>query len=114
MPRTPLIHLMTVLAVAGCAQVASAQAPPASAPRLDQPAPLGHQYNCPPGVDPKDAPLLGESETSGSGGTLSEQLSHSRGVVCPPKGIDPSIVETPPESGTLRVIPPPHGDVVPK
>lgn len=114
MRGTLLVYIGSVIA-AGIAQGAFAQAPPApSNPTADKTAPLAAQYNCPPGVDPKAAPLLGERETSGSGGTLSEQLSASRGVVCPPKGVDPGIVEPPPEGGTLRVIPPPHGEAVPK
>ncbi|MGZ9088347.1 MAG: hypothetical protein ACXW3Q_06415 [Rhodoplanes sp.] len=38
---------------------------------------------------------------------MSRQLSESEGVVCPPAGVDPGMVEQPPSSGTLRVIPPP-------
>lgn len=115
MRRTPFICLITAAFIAGTAQAASAQAPPVPAnPTKDKAAPLAQQYNCPPGVDPRKAPLLGEDETSGSGGTLSEQLSESRGIVCPPRGIDPGIVEPPPAGGTLRVIPPPQGSVIPK
>ena len=116
MRRLPFIELIAVAFVVGVTtQAVSAQAPPAPAsPTLDKTVPLEQQYSCPPGVDPKNAPLLGESETSGSGGTLSEQLAESRGIVCPPNGVDSGIVERPPGGGTLRVIPPPDSDVVPK
>jgi hypothetical protein len=80
---------------------AAARAPPASRP------------DCPPGVDPDRAPTLGgPSGTTGSGDnssgdSLSSRLSYSRGVVCPPAGIDPDIVEPPPAGGVLNVVPPP-------
>ncbi|MBK5961814.1 hypothetical protein CCR97_26925, partial [Rhodoplanes elegans] len=47
------------------------------------------------------------SGTTGSAGTLSDQLAHSRGVVCPPAAADSGIVEPPPAGGALKVIPPP-------
>ena len=115
MREKPFVFLITAAFIAGTAQAASAQAPPAPAgPTADKAAPLAQQYNCPPGVDPRKAPLLGENEASGSGGTLSEQLAESGGIVCPPRGVDPGIVEPPPAGGTLRVIPPPQGNVLPK
>ena len=64
------------------------------------------RLNCPPGVDERKAPAVG-GETTGSGGNLSRSLSESEGVVCPPAGVDPGIVEHPPPGGSLRVIPPP-------
>jgi hypothetical protein len=69
--------------------------------------------NCPPGVS---SPPLGSNDSR----PLSEQLSESKGVICPPAGIDPDLATTPPPgSGKITVIPPPGtpgGDpkVVPK
>ena len=57
---------------------------------------------CPPGVG-ADAPTIGK-ETSKP---LSDQLAESKGVICPPAGIDPEIRVRPPEGGALQVIPPP-------
>jgi hypothetical protein len=57
-------------------------------------------------------------ETTGSA-NLSDQLSRSKGVICPPAGIDPGISAPPVGVGRTPVIPPPGtpgGDpgIVPK
>ena len=72
--------------------------------------------DCPPGVGSAAPPAPGLSETTGS---LSEQLSESKGVICPPAGIDPGISVPPIGGGRTPVIPPPGtpgGDqsIVPK
>jgi hypothetical protein len=69
---------------------------------------------CPPGAG-RDAPTVGK-ETDKS---LSDQLAQSKGVICPPAGVDPGMRQPPPEGGTMKVIPPPgspggNPDVVPK
>ena len=57
---------------------------------------------CPPGTG-RDAPTIGkDSERS-----LSDQLAQSKGVICPPTGVDPGMRQPPPEGGTMKVIPPP-------
>jgi hypothetical protein len=61
-------------------------------------------------------PTLGE--TTGSA-PLSDQLSQSKGIICPPAGIDPGIAAPPVGGGRTPVIPPPGtpgGDpsIVPK
>jgi hypothetical protein len=56
--------------------------------------------DCPPGIKP--AP----SETTGAA-TLSDQLSQSKGVICPPAGVDPGVQAPPLANGRMRVIPPP-------
>jgi hypothetical protein len=57
---------------------------------------------CPPGAG-RNAPTVGkESER-----TLSDQLAQSKGVICPPAGVDPQMHQTPPEGGAMKVIPPP-------
>jgi hypothetical protein len=46
---------------------------------------------------------------------LSDQLSPSKGVICPPPGIDPDISVPPTGGGKTRVIPPPGtsgGDLI--
>jgi hypothetical protein len=57
---------------------------------------------CPPSAG-RDAPTVGKRD----GKTLSEQLAQSKGVICPPAGIDLEMRQAPPEGGTLRVLPPP-------
>ena len=57
---------------------------------------------CPPGTG-SNAPTVGKDQ----GRSLSDQLAQSKGVICPPAGVDPEMRQTPPEGGTLKVIPPP-------
>ena len=57
---------------------------------------------CPPGAG-RDAPTVGKE----SGRTLSDQLAQSKGVICPPAGVDPEMRKAPPEGGAMKVIPPP-------
>jgi hypothetical protein len=57
---------------------------------------------CPPSAG-RDAPTVGKPDDK----TLSEQLAQSKGVICPPAGVDPEMRQAPPEGGTLRVLPPP-------
>jgi hypothetical protein len=58
---------------------------------------------CPPVVDKGEPPTVGQ----GSSGPLSDKLARSKGVICPPAGVDPEIQVTPPGGGRLKVIPPP-------
>ena len=39
--------------------------------------------------------------------TLSDQLAESKGVICPPAGVDPGITAPPVGGGRMPVIPPP-------
>src|ERR1700686_4373564 len=79
--------------------IASAQAqsdrprPPAAAPST--------QGECTP-----DSPRPPSNETTGSR-PLSERLAESKGVLCPPPGIDPGLAVPPVGGGRMRVIPPP-------
>src|SRR4051794_11672112 len=57
---------------------------------------------CPPGTS-QNAPAVGRPD----GKTLSDQLADSKGVICPPAGIDPEMRQPPAEGGTMKVIPPP-------
>jgi hypothetical protein len=68
---------------------------------------------CPPDVA---TPPLAANQTNRS---LSDQLSESKGVICPPAGIDPGLVEKPPATHDNPVISPPgspggNPNVVPK
>jgi hypothetical protein len=62
--------------------------------------------------------LPAPGETTGSA-NFSDQLSRSKGVICPPAGVDPGISTPPVGGGVTPVIPPPgtpggdHG-VVPR
>jgi hypothetical protein len=73
---------------------------PVAPPALSQPS---NPRDCPPGVG-NNAPS--SNETTGSR-TLSDQLSQSKGVICPPTGVDPGISVPPTGGGRTPVIPPP-------
>jgi hypothetical protein len=53
---------------------------------------------------PDRAPRLGE--TTGSA-PLGDRLSESKGVICPPNGVDPGIVNKPPAGDALMPVIPP-------
>ena len=57
---------------------------------------------CPPDVE-------GEPPTVGGGSSepLSDRLAESKGVICPPSGVDREMQVAPPNGGRLKVIPPP-------
>src|SRR2546426_5998416 len=57
---------------------------------------------CPPDIK-------GEPPTVGGGSSepLSDKLARSKGVICPPAGIDRDMQVTPPSGGHLKIIPPP-------
>jgi hypothetical protein len=98
--------IMTALSVSLLAvAVAGAQnrVPPAQGPST---APSGQQ-ECSTDIDPTDR---SNAETRGQGGgNLSDKLSRSGGVICPPRTADQEIVAPPPGGGRTPVIPPPGG-----
>jgi hypothetical protein len=65
-------------------------------------APAEGNVTCPPDIK-------GEPPTVGSGSSkpLSDKLADSKGVICPPSGIDQDMQVRPPSGGQLKVIPPP-------
>ncbi len=92
----------TIAAIAGLGLgAASALAQPSP----QTPSPSAPAVECPPGVR-GDPPTIGGR---GSGGreSLSEQLAESKGIICPPAGIDREMQITPPAGGVIEVIPPP-------
>jgi hypothetical protein len=58
--------------------------------------------SCPPDVK-GEPPTIG----SGSSKSLSDRLADSKGVICPPSGVDQDMQVRPPGGGQLKVIPPP-------
>lgn len=68
-------------------------------PALSQPS---NPRDCPPGV--RNGP---SSNETGASRPLSDQLSESKGVICPPAGVDPGISVPPIAGGRTPVIPPP-------
>jgi hypothetical protein len=86
---------------------------PASA-QSSRDAPAQNAVVCPPDVK-------GEPPTVGSGDSkpLSDKLAQSKGVICPPSGLDRDMEVRPPAAGELKVVPPPgspggNQDVQPK
>ena len=67
----------------------------------DAPAPQNGAA-CPPDV-------AGEAPTVGRGDSrpLSDKLAQSKGVICPPAGVDRDMEVAPPNGGRLKIIPPP-------
>jgi hypothetical protein len=57
---------------------------------------------CPPDVR-SETPTVG----AGRPEDLSDKLAQSKGIICPPAGVDPQMQVTPPGGGRLKVIPPP-------
>jgi hypothetical protein len=88
--------MMTLLASLACTSAALAQ----SAGDGGRPSPQGAA--CPPDVK-------GEPPTVGGGSSepLSDKLAQSKGVICPPAGVDREMQVTPPNGGRLKIIPPP-------
>jgi hypothetical protein len=63
------------------------------------------RQECSTEIDPTDR---SKAETQGQGSAnLSDKLSRSDGVICPPRSVDREIVTPPPGGGMTPVIPPP-------
>jgi hypothetical protein len=91
-------YVAAVVATAAALSIQSAQAQlerPIVPPALSQPS-----NPCLPGVGNNAASKTGSR-------TLSDQLSQSKGVICPPAGVDPGISVPPNGGGRTPVIPPP-------
>jgi hypothetical protein len=88
--------LFPVLLIGALAGAADAQTTTAPAPNAQVPK------DCPPGAG-ANAPAVGDNSDS----TLSDKLASSKGVICPPAGVDPAMQQPPQSGGTLKVVPPP-------
>jgi hypothetical protein len=94
---------------------------PAPAPGhpSQQPAPTpGHPTDTPP-EKVEDKPVPTSPVPEAPPGSLSDKLSKQKGVIDPPKGVDPEMHKAPADEGKMRVIPPPGSpgapsDVQPK
>lgn len=88
------IPVIAALLALACANAALAQS------RVNPPPENGAA--CPPDIK-------GEPPTVGGGSSepLSDKLAQSKGVICPPAGVDREMQVTPPSGGHLKVIPPP-------
>ena len=71
-------------------------------PAVSQTEKRAAQPACPPDVK-GDQPTVGGPSSP----NLSDRLADSRGVICPPAGIDSGIEVAPPHGGRIKVIPPP-------
>jgi hypothetical protein len=85
-----------VAALATVAAVNFALAQPSAKPSLENGA------TCPPDTQ-GEPPTVG----GGSSAPLSDKLAQSKGVICPPAGVDPKMQVAPPSGGRLKIIPPP-------
>lgn len=89
-------RLLIALTIVAACDIAAAQSPT---------VPQGPDHPggaCPPGTG-ANPPTVGKLENK----SLSDQLAESKGVICPPAGIDPDMRQPAPEGGALKVIPPP-------
>jgi hypothetical protein len=83
---------------------AAAQDRPPPSTQAPSAAPSGRQ-ECSTEIDPADR---SKAETQGQGSeNLSDKLSRSDGVICPPRSLDREMVTPPPGGGMTPVIPPP-------
>jgi hypothetical protein len=96
----PLRRIRLILAM--FMSVASTSAALAQSAGSDRVPEQGEGAACPPDVK-DEAPTLG----GGSNEPLSDKLAQSRGVICPPAGIDREMQVRPPGGGAVKVIPPP-------
>jgi len=87
MPRPLIIAFALLGAVTAASAQTSAQAP----------------KDCPPGSG-ANAPGINSNDPKGS---LSDKLASSKGVICPPAGVDREMQQKPPEGGAMKVLPPP-------
>jgi hypothetical protein len=95
------LRLRFAVAIATVLASMHASAALAQAPGNEQPSP-GQGAACPPDVK-GEPPTIG----GGSSAPLSDKLAQSKGVICPPAGVDREMQVTPPNGGRLKVVPPP-------
>jgi hypothetical protein len=91
-------NIVAVFAAVSTLSVTAVLAQQQIPPLLGQPP---SQNTCAPHPGPPS------DETTGSGQSLSDRLAASKGVICPPAGVDPGISAPPVGGGRTPVIPPP-------
>jgi hypothetical protein len=109
-PRVPITHAiaedfalrLTTLIVAMSASLAGAGAASAQAAGNAPSTAPAQDAACPPDVK-GEPPTVG----GGSSAPLSDKLAQSKGVICPPSGVDRQMQVAPPDGGRLKVIPAP-------
>jgi hypothetical protein len=89
--------VIALLVSAGSVGAAAAQASGERSPETTQ-----SQAACPPDVQ-TSPPTVGGAPAPNP----SDKLAESKGVICPPAGVDRDINVPPPGGGELKVIPPP-------
>jgi hypothetical protein len=92
------VHNLAAGLIASISWVGSAAAEPAEGIR---PPP---DTTCTPGMSGTPPNLGSKSQRADD---LSDRLADSKGVVCPPAGVDPDIRIAPPGGGAIKVIPAP-------
>jgi hypothetical protein len=96
-----------LIAISGAA---AAQAPPTAATPPAQTAPSApdHATGCAPTQTTPQGNIAPKGATVGQAqAPLGDKLAQSDGVLCPPPGVDPAMRAPTPETGTMKVIPPP-------
>ena len=83
--------LLAVFLISAVTSATAQTTPPADVPK-----------DCPPGAG-ANAPRIGGDPK----GSLSDKLASSKGILCPPAGIDSGMQKKPQEGGSIRVVPPP-------
>jgi hypothetical protein len=103
MRTSPVILLISLaLGLGGSGAVAQSTTPtPVQSPPGTDPS--SGRNDCQPSAR-DNAPTLGKDN---SGKSLSDQLAQSKGVICPPSGVDPQMAAPPPGGGKTPVIRPP-------
>ena len=108
MQMKPTLALACALiAVSGAA---TAQAPPVPATPQAQTSPPApdRAAGCAPTQTTPQGNIAPKDTTTGQAqAPLGDKLAQSDGVLCPPPGVDPQMRAPAPETGTMRVIPPP-------
>jgi len=95
--RAVVIALLVNVGWAGVAGAQSSSDRPTPRPSTPQP-----QAACPPDVQTPPPTVGGPPSPNPS-----DRLADSKGVICPPAGVDPEINVPPPGGGELKIIPPP-------
>jgi hypothetical protein len=99
---------LAIVTAALLPELAAAQSPPSSKTPNPPAAAPAQSRDCAP-TTPSTTGQGGDAHVAKPDGSdLSQKLAQSNGVLCPPDEGDPAMrAPTPPDSGSMRVIPPP-------